>query len=530
MKMRIPLDTQTEIVESVQASAGLGVSYLVLLVLSTLIATFGLLSNSTATVIGAMIVAPLMGPILGIALSLVQGDLPSFRRALLAEAIGVVLCLSCAIAIARLLGPAQVDLTQSEIVGRTHPTLLDLAIGFAAGLAGAFATVNRKISGSIAGVAIAVALVPPLCVSGLSLGSGQWDSGLGAFLLFLANFLTIQLAASIIFGLVGLGHWENFRKQPPLLRAFLFNLLLLLATGYFLALQLATLVQERRAEQLTRKIALRELSRLNGASLDGLQIRLVKQKLQVDLLARAPEDIGVGTARSLQKTLQQQLGFPVELRIATARASYVTPDGHLFLPEKSTPTDQELLQTEVQRALTQALEGFPGVELTSLRYLSQTQESQQLFVIVRSPYLFDSRLVTRLQTATLENLKSQRPELKSLTLTVRTSLVQDYTAEGLQTTLVDLPANPEEEQQRDWERKVALQFMQLRAPEVLGVHATIDKPNDHEMALSVDVTMRSSKPIPLKEVQRWKTALEKELAIPLHLGVEVELGQRFQLP
>ena len=522
--MRVPVATQAEIVEAVHTSAGLGASYVILLLLSTFIATFGLLSNSTATVIGAMIVAPLMGPILGIALSLVQGDLPAFRRALLAEVVGVALCLTCAIAIARLLGPNQVDLTQSEIVGRTHPTLLDLAIGFAAGLAGSFATVNRKISGSIAGVAIAVALVPPLCVSGLSLGSGQWDSGLGAFLLFLANFLTIQLASSIVFGMAGLGHWENFRRERPLLRAFVFNLVLLLATSYFLARQLFILVEERRAEQVTHRIALRELSRLNGASLDGLQIRLVKQRLEVSILARAPEEIGVATARSLQKTLQQQLGYPVDLRIGTARASYVTPDGHLFLPEKIAPTSQEMLETENQRALSLALQDFPGAELTSLRQLSVQPDGQKLFVMVRSPYLFHARLVAQLQSSALEKLQARRPEQKQLELTVRTSLVQDYTAQGLQSTSLDLPLSEEEDRQRKIELRVALRLSQLKSAELLQVHSSGD-----ENGLYVDLKVRSSQPLKARQIQQWKVALEGELKMPVQLGVEVILGQSFQV-
>lgn len=525
MRMSVPFATQAEIAESVHTSAGLGASYVILALLSSLIATFGLISNSTATVIGAMIVAPLMGPILGIALSLVQGDLPAFRRSLVAEVVGVFLCLTTAIAIAKLLGPTQVDLTQSEIFGRTHPTLLDLAIGFAAGLAGAFATVNRKVSGSIAGVAIAVALVPPLCVSGLSLGCGELDSGLGAFMLFLANYLTIQLAASIIFGLTGLGHWENFRRERPLQRAFVFNLGLLVATSYFLARQLSTLVEERRAEQVTRRIANRELSRLAGARLDGLQIRLVKQKLEVELVARAPEEVGVATARSLQKTLQQQLGYPVELRIGTARASYVTPDGHLFQPEKVAASSQEVLETETLRAVTLALEGFPGVELTNMRQLSQQGDGQNLFVILRSPFIFDARLVAQLEASVLEKLQARRPEQKRLDLTVRTSLVQDYTAAGLQFTSVDLPLSEDEERNREYERRIALRLLALKTPEVLQVHSSSD-----ERGLNVDLKVLSSKPIANKQVQQWKVALERDLKMPVHLGVTVDLGQSFQLP
>ncbi|MBS2039689.1 TIGR00341 family protein [bacterium] len=527
MKLRVPEQAQLEIIESIQSSSGLGSSYLILLLLSTLIATFGLISNSTATVIGAMIVAPLMGPILGIALSLVQGHLPDFRRALTAELVGVLVCLFTATCISKGLGSAHVDLSQSEIVGRTHPTLLDLAIGFAAGLAGAFATVNRKISASIAGVAIAVALVPPLCVSGLCIGAGQYERGVGAFVLFLANFLTIQLAASIVFALAGLGHWGNLRRERRLLQAFVVNLLLLLATGAFLTRQLTNLVAERRAEQITREITLQELSHLTGASLDALRVRLVKGNLEVEISARAPEEVGVSSARNLQKTLQQRLGYPVRLRIGTARASYVTPDGHLFLPEKAAPTEQEVLEAETQRALTQALEGFPGVELTSLRQLTQEADGQRLLVLLRSPYLFDSRLVDRLETTTLEKLQSRRPDQKGLGLTVRTTLVQEYTRQGQQNSPIDLPPSPDEIQRQEFERQAGLVIAQQKDLELLEIHVTTAGSSE-QPSLSVDVKLRSPKPLTPTRIPLLTKALHQDLGLPLTLGVEVILGQSFR--
>lgn len=527
MKFQIPFAEQAEIESLVRAAAGLGFSYLILLILSTLIATFGLISNSTATVIGAMIVAPLMGPILGIALSLVQGDLPGFRRALTAEAVGVLVVLVNAVAISKFLGTAHIDLSQSEIVARTHPTLLDLAIGFAAGLAGAFATVNRKISGSIAGVAIAVALVPPLCVSGLCLGAGQSRSGLGAFVLFLANFLTIQLAAVIVFSLAGLGHWENLRRERQLLRAFLLNLLLLTGTGVFLTRQLTNLVAERRAEQITRRVITQEFSHLAGARVDNLNVRLVQQHLEVELLARAPEEVGVAVARNLQKQLQQSVGYPVQLRIGTARASYVTPEGHLFLPEKTGPTPRELLEGDVQRALAAAVQDFPGVELTNLRMLNEA--GNRWFVLLRSPYLFDAQLVTRLKNATLAELQTRRPALDELNLTVRTTLVQDYTESGLQNTPIDLPPTVEEERRQEWERRAALVIAAQPGADPLEIHVTRDSPEDQKGPFRVDLKVRSPKPLSGTQVKKWRNRLVQEFQQPVLLSVQVEIGQWFRL-
>lgn len=527
MKFQIPYAEQAEIESLVRSAAGLGFSYLILLVLSSLIATFGLISNSTATVIGAMIVAPLMGPILGIALSLVQGDLAAFRRSLTAEVVGVLVVLATAVTISKLLGQTHIDLAQSEIVARTHPTLLDLAIGFAAGLAGAFATVNRKISGSIAGVAIAVALVPPLCVSGLCLGAGQSQSGLGAFVLFLANFLTIQLAAAIVFSLAGLGHWDNLRRERQLLRAFVLNLLLLTGTGIFLARQLANLVAERRAEQITRGVVTQELSHLSGARMDSLNVRLVRQHLEVELLARAPEEVSVAVARNLQKQLQQKVGYPVQLRIGTARASYVTPEGHLYLPEKPEPSERERLEADMQRALASALQSFPGVELTNMRMLEET--GNRWFVLLRSPYLFDSRLVTRLKNITLSELAIRQPQLLQLSLVVRTTLVQDYTESGLQNTPIDLPLTEEEERRQDWERRAALVIASQPGAEPLEIHVTSDSPDGHQGSLNVDLKVRSPKPLTAARVKKWRDVLIREFKRPVLLSVRVEFGQSFRL-
>ena len=133
--------------------------YYVLIVLSTLIAAYGLLSNSTATVIGAMIVAPLMGPILGLALGTVMANTMMFRRSLIAESTGVILVILTGMFVAFVAGPDHIDFNSSEIAGRTRPTLFDLAIGLAAGLAGGYCTVHPGLQASVAGVAIAVALV-----------------------------------------------------------------------------------------------------------------------------------------------------------------------------------------------------------------------------------------------------------------------------------------------------------------------------------------------------------------------------------
>ncbi len=177
MKLRLPADEHTAIMERIRSCSGVSQGYVAMLLLSSIICSFGILANSTATVIGAATIAPLTEPILGIALGFVRGETRSFRRSLIAELSGVTICLVSGTLLALLFGPERIDFQQSEIVASIRPTLLDLAIGFCAGLAAAYASINAQIGHSVAGVAIAISLVPPLCVSGICFGGGLAGQG-----------------------------------------------------------------------------------------------------------------------------------------------------------------------------------------------------------------------------------------------------------------------------------------------------------------------------------------------------------------
>lgn len=173
-------------------------AFWVLLTLSAVIAAAGVVAQSTATVIGAMIVAPLMTPILGTALAIVLAD-----RHALARSIGLVLGASAAvIAIGYLVGLAtQLDVvaeTNSEVAARVSPRLIDLVAAIATGLVGAFAVVRSDVSDTLPGVAIAISLVPPLAVVGLTAESGADDQALGALLLFGTNVAAIIATGTVV--------------------------------------------------------------------------------------------------------------------------------------------------------------------------------------------------------------------------------------------------------------------------------------------------------------------------------------------
>jgi len=181
----------------------------VLLFLAAIIATMGVLGDSTATVIGAMIISPLMTPIMATATALVMGQMGRASRSFLTVVIGVlgVIALSFLLALCYyiVIGGVVNFGANAQILGRVSPRVIDLLAALASGAAGAFCMSREDVSDSLAGVAISISLVPPLCVVGISLQSGQLAAAEGAFLLFVTNFLSILLAGGGVLMLLGLG-------------------------------------------------------------------------------------------------------------------------------------------------------------------------------------------------------------------------------------------------------------------------------------------------------------------------------------
>ncbi len=194
--------TETLFFEPPNRSQKLG-SFWVMMILASTIASFAVVQDSTAVVIGAMLVAPLMTPIMGISAAAVNGWAARLIRSLLL----VLFAVAAAIAVAWLISawlPSVGQLsTNSAVSSRVEPTLVDLGIAIAAGAAGAYATVDPRVSSSLSGVAVAVALVPPLSVVGITLESGEFELARGALLLFLTNFVSIVLTATVVFVLMG---------------------------------------------------------------------------------------------------------------------------------------------------------------------------------------------------------------------------------------------------------------------------------------------------------------------------------------
>jgi len=187
--------------------------YWILLILSALIAAAGVVADSTATVIGAMIVAPLMVPIQGVMLAVVTAD-----RANLARSIGLVIggALS-AIAVGYFVGLMVlndvVGQTNTQVASRVSPRLVDLLAALATGMVGSTALARRDITDTLPGVAIAISLVPPLSVVGLTLESGAGNEALGALLLFVTNVAAMLATGTVVMAVSG-AHRLAERRSP----------------------------------------------------------------------------------------------------------------------------------------------------------------------------------------------------------------------------------------------------------------------------------------------------------------------------
>lgn len=208
--------------------------FLVQSVAATLIASFGLLANSAAVVIGAMLVAPWILPLRAAAYGILRGRLALVGQALLTLAIGAVSTFGLAALLGLMVG---LPIFGSEVIARTSPNLLDLGIALVAGAIAAYGKVRRKAVSALAGTAIAVALVPPVCTSGLLAAAGQWSLAGGAALLYATNLLGILSGALVTLSLcrpelaVGLR-----RRRLSLASLVLTSLLLLPLSGSFVNL------------------------------------------------------------------------------------------------------------------------------------------------------------------------------------------------------------------------------------------------------------------------------------------------------
>lgn len=286
---------------SEKASASRVWRFVALMSFSTAIATFGITSDSTAVVIGAMLVAPLMTPILGVSASIVSGWSTRLGRSFAIVMLGIAIAVSLSFLLSRYVGGFIDVARNTQIASRVAPTLVDLAIAVAAGAAGAYANARRDVSDSLPGVAIAVALVPPLSVVGVTLQEGEAGMALGAFLLFSTNLVGIVLAAAITFFLLGLTPWFRVKTEASsIMRSFAVTAVALVAIAIPLAVSGEELLTSASNQQAVAVIV------DEVAALTDYEVMSIEQGSgRVEVLVTGPSDAPPPDLEALSRQLTE---------------------------------------------------------------------------------------------------------------------------------------------------------------------------------------------------------------------------------
>lgn len=308
-------DEQAVIYSKIRDDATADFDFYALIFLASGIAYFGLQQNSGTTIIGAMLVAPLMSPMMAIGFSIINGNFDLFVKSARSTFLGAALAVSMAAILTYIFPFKSVT---NEILARTSPNILDLFVALISGFAGAYAVGRKEVLSSLPGVAIAAALVPPLCVAGFGIGLGNWSIASNSLLLFLTNLASIIVAGIIMFWLLG------FRPDPStdkilILRHMRFALLGVLVVA--IPLTYHTVTQIRQAQRLAevQRVLTEDLDR-GIAEIEDIVVKAVDDGFLVSstiyLYETQADDkvVQEQIVEKLQRDLERAVSGPVTIR------------------------------------------------------------------------------------------------------------------------------------------------------------------------------------------------------------------------
>lgn len=374
---------QASVIATRQEDSSLTARYLFMLAMSAAIAILGLLLSSPAVVIGAMLLSPLMGPIIGVGFALATGDYAWLRRAALTLSVGTALGVAlCSLVVT--FSPLQT--VTSEIAARTRPNLFDLLVALFSALAGAYAMIRGR-EGTIVGVAIATALMPPLAVIGFGLATLNWTVFSGAGVLFFTNLMAIALTAAVVARFYGFSSAlsPHHSRLQTLLIALAF-----VALAVPLAVSLRTIAWEANASRQVNTAlgavfpARARVSQVN-VDYDSKPIAIIATVLTPKLVA--------GANGAAERAIRRAIGRPVDVRLtqyqvgtsetaaehaelvaARAREDSETQDAQRLAQELALAAgrsvDDVIVDTAHRRAAVHAA-SLPGATLETYRELEQ---------------------------------------------------------------------------------------------------------------------------------------------------------------
>ena len=305
-----------DVLRQMRSGAEPSIDFFVLILLSSIIASLGLLQNSGAVIIGAMLVAPLMSPILSMGMGMAVSESATVRLGFESTLKGMATAIVVG-AVVVIISP--IDAPTNEILARTSPNVLDLMIALASGAAAGYAVSRKEVAAALPGVAIAAALVPPLCVVGYGLGVSQLDIATGALLLFLTNLTAIVFAAAMTFLFLGF-HPPRFERGQMLhsMRSTIVSLLVIVAV--LVAATWTTVRQDKASVRVEETFA--EL--LVGQSAQVVEVEVIRERdyhrIIAMVLAYPGSDLSSEGLATLEQDLEEAVGGPVEIDMTVVTA------------------------------------------------------------------------------------------------------------------------------------------------------------------------------------------------------------------
>ena len=304
-------------------------AFIIMNALAAIIASYGLLADSNSGVIGAMLVAMLLSPIAGLSLSLVDGNQALLRQSLLSLGGGVGIVVLCAL----IIGFLHTDIPAGkELLARTHPNYLDLMIALAGGAVGAYAVITPRIVNAVVGVAIATALVPPLCTGTIFAARGEWDNAFGAYLLAFANIVAIQFAFTTVLWVCGFHKViDKFYRDKKVVWLNAVSLALMALLFVMLGANTKELVTKMLFETSTRKILLEELKPYPGSQLLGLRIAKEEGANIIRAIVHSPFNFSAQDVAKFESKLPTAPNkLPIELRLRHIKVDVMTKNGNKY--------------------------------------------------------------------------------------------------------------------------------------------------------------------------------------------------------
>lgn len=419
-------DGQKKIYANVFAEASLDRYYFIMVILSCTVATYGLLSNSTAIVIGAMLIAPLMGPILGGALAVATNSNQLLSMSAKTEALGAVTAVILAVLLTLVLPRAELT---PEVMARTTPTILDLVIALASGAAGTYAMCVKPQSATLPGVAIATALMPPLCVVGIGLAKQDFSVVSGACLLFLANMIAINVAAIAMFEFAGFSSnsFQAKEDQPEKERKAIYRMRYPVLLLILISIPLAVIMYTTYSNANTEKVINASLTDSLAAIAPHSTLISVKyqddgKRYAVEAAFRTTKIIAPENIRQMENLLELRLGKPVAISADVVLVQKVNDKMNIdtfqaLLPKVTEKQIVEVIKSStpeeiIENVLREKLLLFPAAKFDDYKfeYLKSTG-TYKIVATIFSPVPLDEKLSRTIQKILEEQLK-RRVEVK----------------------------------------------------------------------------------------------------------------------